>query len=146
MNFDELEFEKDRVAESIVEDLKNGIISWHDRTSRFVPFNPASNIFYTGVNRFLFYGISKEKGYDIPYFCTQKQAEEKGWSIKDGQQPETLVMIKEYENKIRVCDDSSYEPGKCNDGGCYGFWEDYIRVSGDAFEVVYHTTADFDSS
>ena len=99
MNFDELEFEKDRVAESIVEDLKNGIISWHDRTSRFVPSNPASNIFYTGVNRFLLYGISKEKGYDIPYFCTQKQAEEKGWSIKDGQQPETLVMIKEYENK-----------------------------------------------
>lgn len=99
MNFDELEFEKNRAIEGIVEELKNGIISWHDRTSHFVSSNPVSNIFYTGVNRFLLYGISKEKGYDIPYFCTQKQAEDNGWSIKDNQQPETLVMIKEYANK-----------------------------------------------
>lgn len=99
MNFDEIEFEKNRTLESVLEDLKRGIISWHDRYSGFIPSNPTSDIFYTGVNRFLLYGISKDKGYDVPYFCTKKQAEDKGWSLKDGQEPETLVMIKEYENK-----------------------------------------------
>lgn len=99
MDYEQLQFERNKAIEDMIKELKNGVIGWHDRTSYFVPSNPTSKIFFTGVNRFLLYGICKEKGYKVPYFCTKKQAEENGWMIKDGQEPETLVMIKEYENK-----------------------------------------------
>lgn len=46
--------------------------------------------------------------------------------------------------KIRLNDFSEYEAGKCNNGGCYGFWTDYFRLDSGLFEAVYRTTADFD--
>lgn len=47
-------------------------------------------------------------------------------------------------NKVRVNDFSEYEEGKSNDGGCYGFWTDYVHQSNGKWEVSYGTTADME--
>lgn len=46
--------------------------------------------------------------------------------------------------RVRFNDDSEYESGKSNNGGCYGFWTDYNRLENGKWEVSYGTTADFD--
>lgn len=46
-------------------------------------------------------------------------------------------------NKVRFNDYSEYDPDKCNNGGCYGFWTDYDRA-GLGWRVSYGTTSDFD--
>lgn len=46
--------------------------------------------------------------------------------------------------RVRFCDYTEYDPEKCNNGGCYGFWIDYIRLENGNWEVSYGTTADFD--
>lgn len=46
--------------------------------------------------------------------------------------------------RVRFCDYTEYNPEKCNNGGCYGFWTDYIRLENGNWEVSYGTTADFD--
>lgn len=45
---------------------------------------------------------------------------------------------------VRLSDYSDYESDKCNNGGCYGFWEDYDRLENGNWELSFHTTADFD--
>ncbi len=45
---------------------------------------------------------------------------------------------------VRFVDYSGYDPDKCNNGGCYGFWTDYHRLPDGNFEVSYGTTADFE--
>lgn len=44
--------------------------------------------------------------------------------------------------KVKFFDYSEYDSEKCNNGGCYGFWTDYIRLSNGKWEVVHRTTAD----
>lgn len=46
-------------------------------------------------------------------------------------------------NKVRFNDYSDYNPEKCNNGGCYGFWTDYNRTD-NGWMVSYGTTADFE--
>ena len=47
-------------------------------------------------------------------------------------------------SRVRFNDYSKYEPGKSNNGGCYGFWTDYNRLENGLFEISYGTTADFE--
>lgn len=46
-------------------------------------------------------------------------------------------------NKVRFNDYSDYNPEKCNNGGCYGFWTDYNRTD-NGWMVSYGTTVDFE--
>ena len=46
--------------------------------------------------------------------------------------------------RVRFNDFSEYESGKCNNGGCYGFWVDYNRLENGIFEVSYGSTTDFE--
>lgn len=46
-------------------------------------------------------------------------------------------------NKIRFNDYSEYDDTRCNNGGCYGFWDNYTRCD-DGWRVSYGTTAEFD--
>lgn len=41
-------------------------------------------------------------------------------------------------------DFSEYDPEKCNNGGCYGFWTDCSRLENGNWEISYGTTADID--
>ena len=45
--------------------------------------------------------------------------------------------------KVRFCDFSEYDSEKCNTGGCYGFWTDYMRTADGKWIISYGTTADF---
>ena len=45
--------------------------------------------------------------------------------------------------KVKFFDYSEYDSEKCNDGGCYGFWTEYIRISDGRWEATHGTTADF---
>lgn len=47
-------------------------------------------------------------------------------------------------NMVRFCDYTGYNPAKCSNGGCYGFWTDYNRLENGNWEISYGTTADFD--
>lgn len=44
-------------------------------------------------------------------------------------------------NKIRICDYSEYDSEKSRNGGCYGFWTEYIKEN-DKWSVSYGTTSD----
>jgi hypothetical protein len=46
--------------------------------------------------------------------------------------------------KVTVYDYTEYKSETSRNGGDYGYTETYTRVSGDAFEVSYGTTAEFD--
>lgn len=58
-----------------------------------------------------------------------------------------LSLIKssvlESANKVSVYNWSSYDSSRCSNGGSYGFWTRYTKVS-NKWEVTYHTTADFE--
>ena len=54
-----------------------------------------------------------------------------------------MENLEKYK-KIKLCDYSGYDPDKCNNGGCYGFWTTYDYIGNDRWEVSYGTTADFD--
>ena len=44
----------------------------------------------------------------------------------------------------RINDYTGYDPDRCNNGGAYGFWEDYEYIGNGQYEHSYHTTADFE--
>lgn len=44
--------------------------------------------------------------------------------------------------KVKFLDYSEYNSEKCNNGGRYGFWTEYIRISDERWEVTHGTTAD----
>jgi len=46
-------------------------------------------------------------------------------------------------NRVRFCDYSEHKEGKSNNGGCYGFWNEYNRTK-NGFKISYGTTSDFD--
>lgn len=47
-------------------------------------------------------------------------------------------------SKVKLNDYTDYNPEKCNNGGCYGFWTDYDRQEdSDTWRISYYTTADF---
>lgn len=56
------------------------------------------------------------------------------------------MSANELRNLDRVVfkDFSNYDPNKCNNGGSYGFWKTYTRLTSEIFEISYGTTADFD--
>jgi hypothetical protein len=43
-----------------------------------------------------------------------------------------------------ISDYTGYDPDRCNNGGSYGFWENYNYIGGGEYEHTYHTTADFE--
>lgn len=44
--------------------------------------------------------------------------------------------------EVKFLDYSEYDSEKCNNGGCYGFRTEYIRISDERLEVTHGTTAD----
>ena len=46
--------------------------------------------------------------------------------------------------KAVISDYIDYNPDLCNNGGCYGFWENYNYIGDGKYEHIYHTTADFE--
>ncbi len=49
------------------------------------PYNGGSNRYYSGINRFVLYFSSLEKGWNDPRFYTFKQASDEGYSIRKGE-------------------------------------------------------------
>lgn len=57
--------------------------------------------------------------------------------------------MKKYENlndynRVRINDYTNYDAEKCNNGGCYAFFTDYIKRPDGKWEISYDTTADLE--
>ena len=46
--------------------------------------------------------------------------------------------------RVRFFDYSNYDTEKSNNGGCYGFWTDYIKLDNGEWKISYGTTSDMD--
>jgi len=46
-------------------------------------------------------------------------------------------------NRVKIMDYKDYDPNLCNNGGKYGFTNEYYRIDDNNFECHYFTTADF---
>lgn len=106
MNYTDIEKIQNNALEQIKENLKKGIVEWHDRGQAFAPYNPVSDISYTGVNRFLLYNKINAANYEKSYWCTLNQATKAGWKLKQNEDAVTLTKIndlgddKNYENFV----------------------------------------------
>ena len=60
----------------------------------------------------------------------------------------TLIHMLEHGTAriegITLNDYSEYDPDRCHDGGCYGFWETYIQTETCSWVKTYGTTASLD--
>lgn len=46
--------------------------------------------------------------------------------------------------RVRMNDFTNYDPDKCNNGGCYGYWTEYTRMKDGKWCVTYGTTSDLE--
>ena len=99
MNYTDIEKSQIEALKKIKADLKNGIIGWHDRGQALFPFNPVSNVSYTGVNRFLLYNELDASKYEKSYWCTLKQAQKAGWKLKPDEKSVTLARVNNLDDK-----------------------------------------------
>ena len=54
----------------------------------------------------------------------------------------TMRQFSKEVREITMWDRTNYDPDNCNDGGHYGFWTTFRRLSEGKWEVSYGTTAD----
>ena len=90
------------ITNRIIKALEKGTAPWQKTWSNNLPVNAITNNCYRGVNS-IFLSI---KGEEIsedrdPRWATKKQAESKGWSIKDGAEP-TKIFVLILPKKITV--------------------------------------------
>jgi putative DNA primase/helicase len=87
----------DQVAARLIEQLKGGTAPWQRRCepgSSYLPFNPTNGTRYKGINLILLMG----KGYDDPRWMTYKQAQGKGYQVRQG---EKAAQIQYWKFEIR---------------------------------------------
>lgn len=99
-----------KLVDKIVERLEEGHNIWklNWKPSNLLPQNPVSNVKYKGINRFILGFTCEEKGYDDPRWITMKQAIEKGYKLKDNQEP--IICEKWiWEKKVPDIDEKTGE-------------------------------------
>ena len=86
-----------RITDSIIERLEQGVIPWHKPWRTDAPKNYVSGKPYRGVNH-LVLGMSE---YDCAFWATFKQIKSVGGSVQKGQKgtPIVFVNMKEIEDK-----------------------------------------------
>lgn len=82
------------ILEKIVDMIKKGNLIWRDS----LPYNPFSEVHYSGMNRMKLCLIKQEKGYKSEKWCTLNQAQNNGLNIKPKEQQHVLENWKFKDN------------------------------------------------
>jgi antirestriction protein ArdC/phage/plasmid primase-like uncharacterized protein len=90
---------------ALIADMEKGVIPWEKPWIANLPQNASSGKLYRGINS-LTLGFTADKfGYTDPRWCTYKQAQDNGWSVKTGEKA-TFIEYWEWYNKIPVLDEN----------------------------------------
>ncbi|GGD64247.1 antirestriction protein [Emticicia aquatilis] len=96
-----------RITNKIVSDLEKGNLTWRkpwnsdNMQGRILRPLRWNDIPYTGINTLVLWGTAAEKGYNLPYWMTFKQASDMKASVRKGEKGEQIVyadhIIKEEQ-------------------------------------------------
>lgn len=99
--------DRKRLVEKLIKNMENGDLifkkGWD--VSLLRPTNPVSGANYLGGNRIRLMDAAIEKNYTDPRWMTYRQAQEKGWHVKKG---ENGILCEKwiYEKKIKEKDEN----------------------------------------
>jgi Antirestriction protein len=92
-----------KLVKTFISALKENIIPWQRNWKEAeTPRNALSGKEYRGLNVLWLQYVSQEKGYVDPRWCTSRQAMEKGWKIKEGEEGtriEYYALFDKRQNK-----------------------------------------------
>ena len=91
-------FEQELVNK-VINILENGELPW-DVSTKYKDINlrnASTGKPYSDKNYLNLITDMKQKGYDDPRFCTEKQALREGWSIKKDQKPSFIEVVTTYD-------------------------------------------------
>ena len=87
-----------QMAQQFLEALTKEQIPWKACWQQALPQNAITGKAYRGVNAAYLSYAAYSKGYDDPRWCTYRQAQEKGWQVRRGEES-TLVEYWAYYDK-----------------------------------------------
>ena len=79
---------RQEVTDNIIRMLEEGTSPWQKpwRAGALeMPFNPTSERQYRGGNAINLMAVGVSRGYDDPRWMTYRQAQEKGWQVREGE-------------------------------------------------------------
>lgn len=83
---------REEMINSFIDCLKKDTIPWHRGWSSERPFNAVTNTEYHGANALWLTYNQQAQLYKDPRWCTFKQAQSKGWKIKQGSKGTKLIQ------------------------------------------------------
>lgn len=89
---------RQEVTDNIIDMLEKGTSPWQKpwRAGALeMPFNPTSDRAYRGGNAMNLMAVGMARGYDDPRWMTYRQAQEKGWQVREGEKG-TAIEYWEY--------------------------------------------------
>src|SRR5438105_13790848 len=105
---------RQEVTDNIIRMLEEGTSPWQKpwRSGALeMPFNPTSDRQYRGANAINLMAVGVSRGYDDPRWMTYRQAQEKGWQVREGEKG-TAIEYWEFakgaaaKERTEVSDDS----------------------------------------
>ena len=108
MDFKEkIEFERQKIADRILERIQNNNLEWSAGWHRFShnPQNAKTEQRYKGTNMVILYLESLEKGYTDTRWVTFNQAKELGAQVKSGEKATTIFHWNEYDKLTKTVPD-----------------------------------------
>ena len=105
MDFKEkIEFERQKIADKILERIQNNDLEWSAGWHRFSsnPQNAKTGKRYNGTNMVILFFEGLEKGYTDPRWVTFNQAKELGAQVKAGEKATTVFHWNEYDKSTKT--------------------------------------------
>lgn len=90
---------REEMINSFINCLKKDIIPWHRGWSSERPFNAVTNTEYHGANALWLTYNQQAQLYKDPRWCTFKQAQSKGWKIKQGSKGTKIEFWSLYDTE-----------------------------------------------
>lgn len=92
---------REEMIQSFIDCLKKDTIPWHRGWSSERPFNAVTNTEYHGANALWLTYNQQAQLYKDPRWCTFKQAQSKGWKIKQGSKGTKIEFWSLYDTEDR---------------------------------------------
>ena len=92
---------REEMINSFIDCLKKDTIPWHRGWSSERPFNAVTNTEYHGANALWLTYNQQAQLYKDPRWCTFKQAQSKGWKIKQGSKGTKIEFWSLYDTEDR---------------------------------------------
>ena len=90
---------REEMINSFIDCLKKDTIPWHRGWSSERPFNAVTNTEYHGANALWLTYNQQAQLYKDPRWCTFKQAQSKGWKIKQGSKGTKIEFWSLYDTE-----------------------------------------------